>query len=41
MATGWNNINEVWYYMDANGVMYANAWTPDGHYVNASGARVQ
>lgn len=41
MATGWNNVNEIWYFMDAGGAMYANAWTPDGHYVDGSGARVQ
>lgn len=40
MQTGWNYINGAWYYMDASGAMYANCMTPDGHYVNASGARV-
>ena len=40
MQTGWNYINGAWYYMDASGAMYANTMTPDGHYVDATGARV-
>ena len=40
MQTGWNYINGKYYYMDSNGAMYANRTTPDGHYVDASGARV-
>ena len=39
MLTGWQYINGNWYYMDNSGAMWANTWTPDGHYVNASGAR--
>ena len=39
MQTGWNYINGAWYYMDASGAMYANTMTPDGHYVDATGAR--
>ena len=40
MQTGWQYINGNWYYMDRSGAMYANRQTPDGYYVNASGARV-
>lgn len=38
MTTGWQLINGKYYYMDGSGVMYANRYTPDGHYVDASGA---
>ncbi|HIT41252.1 MAG TPA: N-acetylmuramoyl-L-alanine amidase family protein [Candidatus Caccovicinus merdipullorum] len=41
MTTGWQYINGKWYCMDSNGVMYANTWTPDGRYVDASGALVR
>lgn len=40
MQTGWKFINNHWYYMDGSGVMYANTTTPDGYYVDSSGARV-
>lgn len=40
MLTGWQHINGNWYYMDRSGEMFANRQTPDGYYVNASGARV-
>ena len=41
MFTGWQDIGGVWYYLDPNsGAMWANTTTPDGHYVNESGARV-
>lgn len=40
MATGWQYINGKWYYLDSSGAMYANTYTPDGHFVDASGARV-
>lgn len=40
MLTGWQYINGRWYYMDSSGAMYANTWTPDGYYVDGSGARV-
>lgn len=40
MLTGWQDIGGVWYYLDPNsGAMWANTTTPDGHYVNTSGAR--
>lgn len=40
MLTDWQYINGKWYYMDSSGAMYANRMTPDGHFVDASGARV-
>ena len=36
--TGWQAINGKWYYLGSNGVMYANTTTPDGRYVDGSGA---
>ena len=42
MATGWQNLNGSWYYLDTgSGAMYAKRYTPDGYYVNESGAWVQ
>ncbi len=45
MATGWNNINEKWYYMNpANGVMYTQGeYIIDGkyYYIDANGIRLQ
>ena len=41
MTTGWQSINGRWYYMGGNGVMYTITWTPDGRYVDGSGAWVQ
>ena len=38
MLTGWQAINGKWYYLGSNGVMYANTTTPDGRYVDGSGA---
>lgn len=41
MLVGWQNINGNWYYLDLNsGKMLANTTTPDGYYVNSSGAYV-
>lgn len=41
MLTGWQYINGKWYYLDTrSGAMYANTTTPDGHRVDASGARI-
>lgn len=41
MLTGWQAIDGKWYYLGTDGVMYADTWTPDGFYVNGSGAWVQ
>lgn len=38
ILTGWQYINGRWYLLNPDGVMYANTWTPDGYYVDASGA---
>lgn len=40
MQTGWEYVGGKWYYLGDNGAMYANTTTPDGHYVDGSGARV-
>lgn len=41
MLTGWQEVNGAWYYLDTtSGAMWANTTTPDGHFVNESGARV-
>lgn len=40
MQTGWQYIGGRWYYMGSDGAMYANRNTPDGHYVDGSGARI-
>lgn len=41
MTTGWQSVNGRWYYMGGSGVMFRNTWTPDGRYVDGSGAWVQ
>lgn len=40
MQTGWQYVDGRWYCMDQNGAMYVNTRTPDGYYVDASGARI-
>ncbi|MBQ2022133.1 MAG: hypothetical protein II213_00265, partial [Lachnospiraceae bacterium] len=42
-VTGWVNEGSTWYYMNPDtagceGKMYAAQWTPDGYYVDESGA---
>ena len=39
VKNGWLNVDDNLYYMDANGYMLADTITPDGYYVNSSGAR--
>lgn len=41
MTTGWQLINGRWYCMDSSGVLYVNTRTPDGYYVDGSGALIQ
>ena len=38
MATGWIKDGGQWYYLDSTGKMLHNTYTPDGYYVDASGA---
>lgn len=38
MATGWIKDNGKWYYLAPSGNMLSNTRTPDGYYVDASGA---
>ena len=38
MATGWIKDNGKWYYLASSGSMLSNTRTPDGYYVDASGA---
>ena len=38
MATGWVKDGGQWYYLDSTGKMLHNSYTPDGYYVDASGA---
>ena len=40
MATGWRQVNGAWYYLYPDGHMAASEFTPDGYWVNASGAWV-
>ena len=38
MATGWVKDNGKWYYLASSGNMLRNTYTPDGYYVDDSGA---
>ena len=38
MATGWVKDSGSWYYLASSGKMLRNTYTPDGYYVDASGA---
>ena len=39
VTNGWLNVDDKLYYMDAEGYMLADTVTPDGYYVNSSGAK--
>lgn len=39
VTNSWLNVDDELYYMDENGYMMADTITPDGSYVNASGAK--
>lgn len=39
-ANEWKEIDSKFYYFDYDGYMWADNWTPDGYFVDASGARV-
>ena len=39
-SDSWQNLDNKWYYFDANGAMWYNATTPDGYYVNNDGVYV-
>ncbi len=39
VSGGWLNVDDSQYYMDENGIMLADTITPDGYYVNSSGAK--
>lgn len=41
MKTGWILWKNIWYYCDTSGAMLENTRTPDGYWVDASGAWVQ
>ena len=38
MATGWVKDSGKWYYLASSGNMLRNTYTPDGYYVDGSGA---
>ena len=38
MRTGWVKADGIWYYLDSKGVLLTNTNTPDGYYVDNSGA---
>lgn len=40
-ATGWEQINNHWYYFYNDGYMAANSWVDDGYYVNNWGVWTQ
>ena len=39
VSDGWLNVEDELYYMDNDGYMLSDTITPDGSYVNASGAK--
>lgn len=38
MVTGWLKYGDAYYYLGSDGAMYVNRYTPDGYYVDQSGA---
>jgi len=40
MQTGWQAIDQKWYYFGTDGALVTSTVTPDGYYVNSTGARV-
>ena len=38
MVTGWVKDSGSWYYLASSGKMLHSTYTPDGYYVDASGA---
>ena len=38
LKNNWMETNGIWYYLGSNGAMLTNTTTPDGYYVDASGA---
>lgn len=38
LKNNWMQTNGIWYYLGSNGAMLTNTITPDGYYVDASGA---
>ena len=42
MKTGWQFINDKWYYLDTtNGECLVNTTTPDGHKIDENGTWIQ
>lgn len=39
VSNGWLNVDDKLYYMDSDGYMLSDTITPDGYYVNTSGAK--
>lgn len=40
ITSSWLTVDEKTYYMDENGIMLADAYAPDGSYINPSGEKV-
>jgi len=38
MATGWQNIDNKWYYFHSSGRMAANGWVSGKYYMGSDGA---